>query len=179
MKLITQFPLLDSILKDYQQVIGRDFIAYRNHLYRMVNFVNALADLSREEMNRVEIAAAFHDIGIWTKNTVDYIDPSVAEATNWLVKHPVPDPEHAILAMIEWHHKVTAIENHGSRLPEFFRRGDLVDFSLGWVRCGLPRAYIRRVRQQFPNAGFHRMLLRLSMKQLLRHPLNPAPMLRW
>jgi hypothetical protein len=43
-----------------------------------------------------------------------------------------------------------------------FRRGDLVDFSLGLVRFGLSRELIAEVGAW-----------------LIRHPLNPAPMFKW
>lgn len=80
MKVIQCFELMDNILQDYENVIGKDLLPYKNHVYRMINFVVALAkiamrDLTEEQLQKVQIAAAFHDIGIWTKNTVDYIDP--------------------------------------------------------------------------------------------------------
>lgn len=80
MKVIQCFELVDNILEDYENVIGKDLLPYKNYVYRMINFVVALAkitmrDLTEEQLQKVQIAAAFHGIGIWTKNTVDYIDP--------------------------------------------------------------------------------------------------------
>ena len=62
---------------------------------------------------------------------------------------------------------------------EAFRRADLVDLSLGLIRCGLPRAFIGAVRDQLPNAHFHARLTAFTGQQFLRTPLKPLPMLRW
>jgi hypothetical protein len=62
---------------------------------------------------------------------------------------------------------------------EPFRQADIVDVSLGLVRFSLPRSFIRSVQATFPDHGFHWMLMRLSMRQLLRTPLRPLPMFRW
>lgn len=182
--LIEKFELVDSILNSFIETIGADLLPYRNHVYRMLNFVNYIGNLSEEELNKAQIAAAFHDIGIWTADTVDYIDPSVATARSWLGSSDSPTENFSaeekleILDMIEWHHKITAIEDNPSRLPELFRQGDLVDFSLGLVRFNVPHHFVKQVKQRFPNAGFHKMLFRLSVRRFLSHPLDPAPMMR-
>jgi hypothetical protein len=62
---------------------------------------------------------------------------------------------------------------------EVFRKGDLVDFSLGIVKCGLPNWLIQRVKERFPNAGFHKRLIQLELRWVSRHPLNPLPILKW
>ena len=64
-------------------------------------------------------------------------------------------------------------------MVEIFRQGDLVDFSLGMVKCGGPNDYVRQMKATFPNAGFHKRLLQLTWAQLKNHPLNPAPMFKW
>ena|GEM_PF-2124038 len=64
-------------------------------------------------------------------------------------------------------------------MVEVFRKGDVVDFSLGIVKCGLSGAYIRSVKQQFPNAGFHLRLVQLELGWLPKHPLNPLPVFKW
>lgn len=64
-------------------------------------------------------------------------------------------------------------------LVDAFRRADLVDVSLGLMRSGLPRSFVRDVRRAFPNAGFHRRLLALGAQRARSHPLSPLPMLRW
>jgi hypothetical protein len=43
----------------------------------------------------------------------------------------------------------------------------------------LPKNYVKSVKKQFPNAGFHRQLARLVGGWFCRHPLNPLPVLKW
>ena len=62
---------------------------------------------------------------------------------------------------------------------ETFRRADWIDVSNGMLRFGLPRAVVREVRRTFPDAGFHRRLLQLTLRRFRRHPLSPLPMMRW
>lgn len=61
--------------------MGEDFDKYRNHVYRV--FLNCRlidSDTSNEEKDA--ITAVFHDIRIWTDYTIDYLEPSVAQAKN-------------------------------------------------------------------------------------------------
>ena len=78
--------------------------------------------------------------------------------------------------MIDLHHRV---RKHTAPLVDIFRKGDLVDFSLGIVKCGVPAAFIRTVKEQFPNEGFHKQLVRRAGRWICRHPLNPVPVLKW
>ena len=72
--------LLEEILGEYRQTIGPDFSGYRNHVYRMLHFCFALGSPDADQRKKMIIAAAFHDIGIWTDNTIDYLPPSVFAA---------------------------------------------------------------------------------------------------
>ncbi|MEL7833483.1 hypothetical protein [Fodinibius sp. Rm-B-1B1-1] len=71
-----------------------------------------LNDCPSEQQQKIEIAVCFHDIEIWTEE---------------------------IKVMILRHHKIRKIEEYDSPLIELFRKGDVVDFSLGLVRFGLPK----------------------------------------
>ena len=63
-------------------------------------------------------------------------------------------------------------------LVEVFRRADLVDVPLGFLKQGVPRKFVREVQRQFPNCGFHLRLLKLWVRWFPRHP-RPLPMMRW
>ena len=80
--------------------------------------------------------------------------------------------------MIELHHKLTRCDDAHVTLTEPFRKADLVDLSIGLIPCGLSKGYITDVRSAFPNAGFHTCLVGLFLRSVIRHPLNPMPMLR-
>ncbi|MGH7838917.1 MAG: hypothetical protein ACREQC_13990 [Candidatus Binataceae bacterium] len=173
-------PLLESILTLWKEKIGADYLAYKNHVYRMLHFCLYLHEASADERQKLTISAAFHDIGIWSDNTVDYLPPSIAQAKVYLRANGLDPSNREIELVIDMHHKLRRYRDDGTYpLVEIFRRGDLVDFSLGAVTFGIPKTYISEVKAAFPNAGFHRRLLQLSWRQLKRHPLNPAPMMKW
>lgn len=86
MSIITAFPIADAILQSYQDIIKDDFQGYRNHVTRMLNFCHMLhPQLSAEQSNKLQIAAAFHDIALWTHDRVDYLIPSIAVCQAYLV----------------------------------------------------------------------------------------------
>lgn len=174
-----QLPLLDEILRRWSGAIGADYPGYRNHVYRMVNFSLALRVCTADERRQLIIAGCFHDLGIWSDDAVDYLPPSISRARSYLHEQAldrwVPDIE----PMIAFHHQVTAHRDDARPLVEVFRRADLIDVSLGLVRFGLSRSYVNRVRTQFPNAGFHRRLVRLAATGIVTHPFRPLPFFKW
>lgn len=175
--LITELPILDEVLHAHAAVLGRDFAGYRNHTYRMTNFCLALLgpDAPREQ---VVMAAAFHDIGIWTAGTFDYLEPSVAAATQHLMRSGRAAWVPEIATMIREHHKLLAYRGESERIVEPFRRADIVDVSHGLFRFGLERRFLREVFSRWPDEGFHRKLAHLSVGRLLTHPWSPLPMVR-
>ena len=178
MKIEEHIPLLEEILGDRKDEIGKDFAGYKNHVYRMINFCFAQeTDFPKADREKIIIAGCFHDIGIWTGATFDYLPPSNDAAGEYLTQNKLEKWIPEIASMIEMHHKLG--KYHGNHLTEIFRKGDLVDFSLGLVKCGLPKAFVKSVKKQFPNAGFHKRLVRLAGGWICRHPLNPIPVLKW
>jgi hypothetical protein len=82
---LTQLELLDTLHGQHAGLLGKEFDAYRNHTYRLVNFCAAqLAARDDEAQQKIQIAAAFHDLGIWSAHTFDYLPPSNALAQAWL-----------------------------------------------------------------------------------------------
>jgi hypothetical protein len=84
--LLTSVPTVDEVLQAYASKLGHDFIAYRNHVYRVMNLCVAIAE-DRVEVEKIAVAAVFHDLGIWTNKTFDYIAPSEALARQYLAAH--------------------------------------------------------------------------------------------
>ena len=81
---LTSSPLVEEVLDHHASELGYDLIAYRNHVYRVVNLYLAILGKSPFELEKIVVAAVFHDLGIWTNNTFDYIAPSVAIARKHL-----------------------------------------------------------------------------------------------
>lgn len=169
---------IDALLAPHATVIGRDYDAYRHHVYRVAMFCRALAPGVPNADEKIAIAAAYHDIGIWTHGTFDYLDPSIDDCRAYLAATGRHAWAPEISAMIREHHKLTRWRAHDDWLVEPFRMADLVDLSGGFVAFGLPRPLRRAVFGQWPSLGFRRRLVQLTLQRLRRHPLSPLPMLR-
>lgn len=178
MKVERELPLVADILGSFKSVIGPDFDAYRNHVYRVINLCFSLGDSSPSDKEKIQIAACFHDIGIWTAGSLDYLPPSEAEAARYLEAQGKAEWIAEVSEMIEMHHRVRSCKDSAFALVEPFRRADIADFSLGIVAKGISRELIGELKSVFPNAGFHVRLLQLGSRWFLRHPLNPLPMFR-
>ncbi|WP_455923667.1 hypothetical protein [Pseudomonas putida] len=161
---------LERILSTHAACLGADLPGYRNHVYRVINLCGLLTPLNPVQLDKVVIAAAFHDLGIWTANTFDYLPPSRRLAEVYLKEHDQQAWLPEIVAMIDDHHKLGAASHAPHHLPEVFRRADLIDLSLGLFGFGVERRKVREVRATFANAGFHR--------RLASHPCDPLPMFK-
>src|SRR5258708_28275795 len=177
--LLTSLPTVEQVLDDHVAELGHDFIAYRNHVYRVANLCLAIVGDSRVELEKIAVAAVFHDLGIWKNNTFDYIAPSVTIARKHLTARGLAERIPEIEAMIVDHHKVTPSRANLQLLVESFRRADWIDVSRELRRFGLPRTFIATVATTWPNAGFHRRLLPLTIDCFWKHPLTPLPMVKW
>ena len=176
--LITQLPLLDDLLAQYAGALGPDLLGYRHHAYRVVNLCAALSSREPLPLEKMAIVAAFHDLGIWTAHTFDYLEPSIVLARDYLARANRSDWSPEIETTIIEHHKIRSYHAQPTWLVEPFRKADLIDVSRGTLKFGLSRNLIRELYNEFPSAGFHRRLLALSMKRLRSHPLSPWPMIR-
>src|SRR3954447_18123031 len=99
-RLETNLPTVEEVLDGHASELGHDLIAYRNHVYRVVNLCLGIVGDRRVEVEKIAVAAVFHDLGIWTNNTFDYISPSVAIARKHLTARGMTDWIPEIEAMI-------------------------------------------------------------------------------
>lgn len=173
-------PLLEEILIPWQAKINHEYEGYKNHCYRMIHFCLALyPNHSADDKTKIIIAAAHHDIGLWSEGTVDYIPPSEAEARKYCQANHLEAWEEEIALLVSEHHKLRAYTDTRYPLVEVFRKGDLVDFSLGVVKHGLPRSTIKSVQAAFPNASFHKFLMKGAWEWFSKHPLSMPPFMKW
>ncbi|MCF0073941.1 HD domain-containing protein [Dyadobacter sp. CY261] len=170
-------PLIDELLGRFRQEIGVDLEKYSNHVYRVFETC-LMRDANPENRDKYAIAAVFHDIGIWTDHTIDYLPPSILQAELYLKDTKQEALISEITDMIFWHHKVRPYRGAFSITAETFRKADWTDVSLGVLTFGANRKLLSQLRQQFPNAGFHVFLLQKIGANFFRHPLNPLPMFK-
>jgi hypothetical protein len=135
--LLEQIPVIDDGLRDHASALRDDLPGYRNHVYRVANLCVALSP--RGELEKIAVAAVFHDLGIWTKGTFDYIEPSIALAREYLVATSRQSWTAEIEQMIADHHKIRRSAAECDLLVEAFRRADWIDVTHGLRRFGIAR----------------------------------------
>jgi len=180
MELITQNDHIEFILDHYGSDLGEHMPAYHNHVYRLYNIVIKLSkrNLNPDELEKFSIAAAFHDLGIWTDSTFDYLDPSIKLAHNYLDDFHKPEWKEEISATIYWHHKITAYNGPYAEAVNLFRKADWIDVTNGFRSFGLPRMKVVHLYAEFPDEGFHKFLLQRAFKWGIKNPLRPLPMFK-
>lgn len=179
MEIQKHIPLLEKILDQWQQTMGSHYQPYKNHVYRVINFCFMLHESTQDNQEKFIIAACFHDLGIWTDNTVDYLDPSIELAKKYLQDNNQQNWSKEIELMIDQHHKITKYKDSKYPLVEVFRKADWVDVSMGIRAFGLSKNDIQKVLDTFPILGFHKILFDLAKRELFTHRRNPLPMMKW
>ena len=104
--MLTALPTLDALLAAHAGSLGEDATGYRHHAYRVANFYWLLAPGDADALEKLSIAVAFHDLGIWTAGTFDYLPPSRVLARDYLHQTGKAAWMVDVDAMIECHHKV-------------------------------------------------------------------------
>jgi hypothetical protein len=176
--LLKEIPILDEVLEAHAAELGGDYTAYRNHVYRVVNLCVALSPCESAQLEKIATAAAFHDLGIWTDRTFDYLQPSARLACAHLSRAGREEWVPEVTQMILQHHKLSTYSDRRHRLVEPLRRADWVDVSMGLITFGLPRKLLKEISSTWPSAGFHKRLVRLELERLRTHPWSPLPMVR-
>lgn len=177
---------IDRRLAPWTDHLGADRTAYRNHTLRVLALCDSLhaesaraADEPRPSTTEEFLtAAAYHDLGIWSAGTFDYLAPSGALARRWLAEQHRDELDPLVTAMIDNHHRIRPAGAPTSPV-EIFRRADTIDVTLGALSFGLPRRRYRELLRQWPDAGFHRRLVTLTVARTRRHPTSPLPMFKW
>jgi hypothetical protein len=169
-------PEVEALFRAWREPLGADWAPYRHHVYRVLNVAAELSHAEGDDLDRLALAAAFHDVGIWLDSTFDYLEPSARRAARHLGAAGkgawIPEVE----AMIREHHKV---RRASGAFVEAFRRADWLDVSLFLLPGGPPSRDRSLLLETFPRAGFHQRLVAIGAAWLRRHPLRPLPMLRW
>lgn len=180
MTVTTPLALLDELLDVWRPQIGTAFPGYRNHCQRMAAFTLALLpSASDDDRRKIAIAACFHDLGIWSDGTIDYLPPSSRRARDYLAAQGLAAWTTEVELMIDEHHKLRRFKDPTWPLVEAFRKADLVDVSLGLVKFGIPGETVRTLKAAYPNEGFHKTLMGLAGGWFKQHPLSAPPFIKW
>jgi len=169
--------IIEELLNKFKPVMVNDYDKYRNHVYRV--FLNCcLIDENKLNEEKYAIAAVFHDIGIWTNHTIDYLNPSEEQAQTYLTEIGKHQWRYEITSMIDWHHKVSKYNGRFETTVETFRKADWIDVTLGLITFGFDNRKIQEHRRRLPNLGFHIFLVKKIVRNFFQHPFNPLPMFK-
>lgn len=172
--MIEELALTKSILEIYRADLGKDYDAYSNHINRVYTFFRKIYTDPYDPV-LLQVALAFHDIGIWTHKTLDYLQPSNDLAQAFVQKNHIKVNVDLLAEIILNHHQVS---KNSHPLVEAYKKADNVDLSLGVASFGLEYSFIKETYQSFPAKGFHWLLTKLFFQQLASNPLNPLPMFK-
>ncbi|HHC80593.1 MAG TPA: HD domain-containing protein [Flavobacteriia bacterium] len=167
---------IDKILDNFKNVLKADFEVYKNHVYRIYNYA-VLFDANSKNDEKYAIAAAFHDMGIWT-HSFDYLEPSIQLATTYLKETEREEWIEEVSLLIDNHHKMSVYKGKFKKTVEAFRKADWIDVTRGMKSFGLEKSEYKAVQALFSNKGFHWFLLKQSVKYFVKHPLHPLPMFK-
>ncbi len=173
MTAVTAHPIVDAVLRRYEDALGADRPVYRNHVYRGLTYHQALFGGPLPDW--AALAWAVHDLGIWTAGTFDYLEPSADLASSQAGEFGIGEVGDA-RTMITEHHKLRAVADP---MSESFRVADRIDVSRGLLSGPLPRSFVKAVVAELPYLGFHAFLARGLLGHAATHPRRPFPMLRW
>jgi len=168
---------IENLLLNFKEDIGPHYDKYRNHAQRVFLFC-VLMDDDKKNEEKYAIASIFHDIGIWTNHTFDYLQPSIEQACIHLTKIGRQDWIEEISLMISYHHKISRYRSKNEYIVENFRKADWIDVSFGLLNFGVDKKKIKEIRKAIPALGFHKFLFTASLINLLKHPFNPLPMFK-
>lgn len=169
--------LIEQILQEHKDDLQRDYEKYRNHVYRVYLLCTTL-DKSPDHNDKYAIASAFHDLGIWTNRTFDYLGPSISLANEYLNKQNRSGWTTEISLMIDMHHKLTHYNGKFEDSVEVFRKADWIDVSKGIIKFGVSDRKIREINRQCPTKGFHTFLAKKTLINFFSHPFKPLPMFK-
>ena len=165
-------PVLEETLATWSEALGAARDGYGHHAYRVFNYARRLLGTDVRD-DTLATASAFHDLGIWSDNTFDYLPPSIQRARDYVEAHG--GDANAIASLIDNHHSLTRAADDA---VEAFRKADLIDVSAGLAPSPIPKEFIRELIAAFPYSGFQGILVKTALAWFIRHPLNPMPMMR-
>jgi hypothetical protein len=177
---LVRHALIDEILdarREFARGQHAAFEGYRNHAHRVHNFARTIGSLSREDDEKIAIAAAFHDLCAF--DGLDYLEPSIEEAARYLRETDREAWDRQVALTIAFHHRLRPYRGESAKLVEPFRRADWNDFTMGLVRGGIQRELRKAANAEFPVTDFvPKAVVKVAIGWLPRHPLRPAPPFR-
>jgi len=180
-ELVTANDIIEEVLEKFKSSIGKYFESYRNHVYRVVNFcilnMRQHCNIDSDTIEKIAIASVYHDLGIWTSNTWDYLQPSIKMAKDYLSLRNKILWIDEISLMIDMHHKIKPYKGPNRLMVESFRRADLMDIP-GRSTFGISPNHIQSINEHFSDKSFKKYIYKRIVIEFIKKPWNPLPMIK-
>lgn len=157
-------PLVDIILQENASALGEARDGYRNHIKRVLTYALHLLPADAGYREEMEVALAYHDLGVWTHGTLAYLEPSIDSCLNDPVVAELGLDRNLITNIIEYHHKFTSFRGPNADIVNAVRKGDWIDVTRGRMKKGVDESFILKTMQAHPDLGF-RAALRTALKR--------------
>jgi hypothetical protein len=157
-KVFHRVPEVETNLRKFKKMIGKDYKGYEGHIYRVLSYSIHFLGGDEKYLPVIASALVFHDIGLWTDRTLAYLEPSCKQAANYYDKEFSPEASELVKNIIYWHHKMTPFHGEHEDIVNAVIKADMIDASAGLITKGMPRIHIDKVTKAIPNAGFHKTL---------------------
>lgn len=154
-EIITSNEVIETNLNRYKDVIGDDYLGYRNHLYRVLTYSQHFLHGDTTYLSEIAMALVYHDIGLWTDSTLAYLEPSSFRAETE-GKEGFSDAQMELIkSLVYWHHKITPFRGAHADIVNAVRKADWIDASMGLITQRMPKSVIQKVSEGIPAAGFY------------------------
>lgn len=145
-------PHVETLLAPYRETIGRDYLGYRNHVYRAITY--ALHFLNGQHEQLVETVFVYHDMGLWTARELAYLEPSESLAVSDNEKFGWGLDPVVLRDAIHWHHKIFRYRGPNEAVIEACRKADWIDATQGLCARGLVEGIFSEWKKRFRIAAF-------------------------
>jgi hypothetical protein len=114
---VQNHPLVEEILdshRDHASGDERGWASYRGHVYRVFNMARAIVSDSDDRDDKLAIAAAFHDIDVFS--SLNYLGPSIRTMDAWLQRTGRVEWADELAVTVAKHHHLTPYRGRHAEL---------------------------------------------------------------
>ena len=140
---------VEKYLNKYQNSLGDDLEAYRNHIYRVLSYAMFYLNDNDQYQPIISVALVYHDLGLWTDSKLNYLEVSCKRAKKAMKDNGFNSRDINLAQdIIYYHHKITPFTGTSSgtgstgtdaadnEIVNAVRKADWIDASYGIVNFG-------------------------------------------
>lgn len=185
------YPNLDDELFPLAASIGKDLGTYRNHCLRVLTFTNYFLPESAKNdlpdaMDLAATAIAYHRVGLWTDESVNYLESSKDKLEQALGDSFTAEELSIMREIILQQHKIKDFTSMSSEaansLINAVRKASWADATMGLIRFDLPASLLETAYNELEGNGFHAVVLGIMTKlspDILNGVMEVGKIVKW